>query len=112
MFLQVAYQRRTDKPQFRKGEQHHGLYACQRTVGVSHLALGTVRVMRTCAMEGEVIGMAADICRRKDCLPRQVYLDHFEELKQLMEKGAGDATKPYLQTYTLIDTTAERSENC
>ena len=88
------------------------MFMAGRDISVSHLALGTVRVMRTCAMEGEVVGMAADICRRKDCLPRQVYLDHFEELKQLMEKGAGDATKPYLQTYTLIDTTAERSENC
>ena len=88
------------------------MFMAGRDISVSHLALGTVRVMRTCAMEGEVVGMAADICRRKDCLPRQVYPDHFEELKQLMEKGAGDATKPYLQTYTLIDTTAERSENC
>ena len=88
------------------------MFMAGRDISVSHLALGTVRVMRTCAMEGEVVGMAADICRRKDCLPRQVYSDYFEELKQLMEKGAGDATKPYLQTYTLIDTTAERSENC
>ncbi len=88
------------------------MFMAGRDISVSHLALGTVRVMRTCAMEGEVVGMAADICRRKDCLPRQVNSDHFEELKQLMEKGAGDATKPYLQTYTLIDTTAERSENC
>ena len=88
------------------------MFMAGRDISVSHLALGTVRVMRTCAMEGEVVGMAADICRRKGCLPRQVYPDHFEELKQLMEKGAGDATKPYLQTYTLIDTTAERSENC
>ena len=83
-----------------------------RDISVSHLALGTVRVMRTCAMEGEVIGMAADICRRRSCLPRQVYREHFDELQELMEKGAGDSTKPYLQTYTLIDTTAERSENC
>ena len=83
-----------------------------RDISVSHLALGTVRVMRTCAMEGEVIGMAADICRRRACLPRQIYQTYFEELKGLMDKGIGDSTKPYLQTYTLIDTTAERSENC
>lgn len=88
------------------------MFMAGRNISVSHLALGTVRVMRTCAMEGEVVGMAADICRRRECLPRQVYLEHFEELKKLMEKGAGDRTKPYLQTYTLIDTTAERSENC
>ena len=88
------------------------LFMAGRDISVSHLALGTVRVMRTCAMEGEVIGMAADICRRRACLPRQIYQTYFDELKELMDKGVGDSTKPYLQTYTLIDTTAERSENC
>ena len=88
------------------------MFMAGRDISVSHLALGTVRVMRTCAMEGEVIGMAADICRRLDCTPRQVYLYHFGQLKALMNRGAGDPSKPYLQTYTLIDTTAERSENC
>ena len=88
------------------------LFMAGRDISVSHLALGTVRVMRTCAMEGEVVGMAADICRRKGCLPRDIYNKHFDSLKTLMEKGVGDQTKPYLQVYTLIDTTAERSENC
>ncbi|MCR5019076.1 MAG: FAD-dependent oxidoreductase [Bacteroidales bacterium] len=88
------------------------MFMAGRDISVSHLALGTVRVMRTCAMEGEVIGMAADICRRRQCMPRDIYPEHFDELKALMEKGTGDSTKPYLQTYTLIDTTAERSENC
>ena len=88
------------------------MFMAGRNISVSHLALGTVRVMRTCAMEGEVIGMAADLCRRRQCLPRQVYPDYFDDLKALMEKGVGDRTKEYLQTYTLVDTTAERSENC
>ena len=88
------------------------MFMAGRDISVSHLALGTVRVMRTCAMEGEVIGMAADICRRRACAPRDVYKEYFDELKSLMDKGTGDSTKPYLQTYTLIDTTAERSENC
>lgn len=88
------------------------MFMAGRDISVSHLALGTVRVMRTCAMEGEVVGMAADICRRRSCLPGQIYPGHFDELKALMEKGTGDKDKPYLQTYTLIDTTADRSENC
>ena len=88
------------------------MFMAGRDISVSHLALGTVRVMRTCAMEGEVVGMAADICRRQGCMPREIYPAHFDELKALMEKGTGDRDKPYLQTYTLIDTTAERSENC
>ena len=88
------------------------MFMAGRDISVSHLALGTVRVMRTCAMEGEVVGMAADICRRRRCLPRDVYARYFDRLKKLMEKGVGYTNKPYLQVYTLIDTTAERSENC
>ncbi|MBO7544440.1 MAG: FAD-dependent oxidoreductase [Bacteroidales bacterium] len=88
------------------------MFMAGRDISVSHLALGTVRVMRTCAMEGEVIGMAAEICRRLGCMPRDVYRTHFDKLKSYMEKGTGDKDMPYLQTYTLIDTTAERSENC
>ena len=88
------------------------MFMAGRDISVSHLALGTVRVMRTCAMEGEVVGMAADICRRQGCMPRDIYLTHFDSLKALMDKGTGDRDKPYLQIYTLIDTTAERSENC
>ena len=88
------------------------MFMAGRDISVSHLALGTVRVMRTCAMEGEVVGMAADICRRNACKPRDIYEKHFEELKDLMKKGIGDPSMPYLQTYTLIDTTAERSEDC
>ena len=79
---------------------------------MSHLALGTVRVMRTCAMEGEVIGMAANLCREKGCYPRDIYKTYFQELQGLMMKGVGDPTMPYLQTYTLIDTTAVRKEDC
>ncbi len=79
---------------------------------MSHVALGTVRVMRTTAMMGEVVGMAAAICRRRKALPRDVYESYLEDLKALMRKGVGRTDMPYLQVYTLIDTTAARSEDC
>jgi len=88
------------------------MFMAGRDISVSHLALGTVRVMRTCAMEGEVIGMAASLCRKFRCLPADIYRCHFDKLEKLMNKGAGDTNKPYLQVYTLIDTTAARSEDC
>ena len=88
------------------------LFMAGRDISVSHLALGTTRVMRTCAMVGEVVGMAAGICFRHGILPGDVYPGHWEELDRMMSKGAGDPTLPYVQTYTLVDTTAERSENC
>ena len=88
------------------------MFMAGRNISVSHLALGTVRVMRTCAMEGEVVGMAANLCRELGCRPKDIYTDHFEKLQELMKKGVGDPAMPYLQTYTLIDTTAVRHEDC
>jgi hypothetical protein len=56
---------------------------------VTHEALGAVRVMRTCGCMGEIVGMAASICTKSNCLPRAVYKDHLDDLKTLMNRGAG-----------------------
>ncbi len=66
------------------------LFMAGRNISVTHVALGTVRVMRTTGMMGEVVGMAASICNRHGCLPRAVYIDHLDELKASMTKGAYD----------------------
>lgn len=55
------------------------LFMAGRNVSVSHDALGTVRVMRTGGMMGEVVGYAAKFCRKYDIQPRQVYTHHLEE---------------------------------
>ena len=61
------------------------LFMAGRCISVTHQALGTVRVMKTCGMMGEVVGKAASICAKHDCLPRDVYHKHLDELKQLLE---------------------------
>lgn len=83
-----------------------------RDISVSHLALGTTRVMRTCAMMGEVVGMAASLCISNACLPASIWPEHWSELDAMMREGAGRKDLPYLQTYTLVDTTGARSEDC
>ena len=88
------------------------LFMAGRNISVSHLALGTTRVMRTCAMMGEVVGMACSVCLKNNILPSKIVPSFFDELKALMKKGVGDPNKPYTQIYTLIDTTAVRSEDC
>lgn len=88
------------------------MFMAGRNISVSHVALGTVRVMRTTAMMGEVVGMAASICNNHKALPRDVYYTHLDELIALMKKGVGRTDIQYNQIYTLIDTTAERSEEC
>ncbi|MEM8944677.1 MAG: FAD-dependent oxidoreductase [Planctomycetota bacterium] len=65
------------------------LFMAGRDISVTHEALGAVRVMRTCGMMGEVVGMAASICKENRCDPRAVYTTHLAELKSLLEVGAG-----------------------
>jgi hypothetical protein len=60
-----------------------------RCISVTHVALGTVRVMRTGGMMGELIGMAASLCKKYDTNPRCVYEEHLEELKSLARRGVG-----------------------
>lgn len=56
------------------------LFMAGRNVSVSHDALGTVRVMRTGGMMGEVVGMAARLCLKHDAFPRDIYERYLEEL--------------------------------
>lgn len=77
------------------------LFMAGRDISVTHVALGTVRVMRTTAMLGEVVGMAASICHDEDCTPRQVYIDHLDRLKELMRDGCGRKGLPDTQSFNL-----------
>lgn len=65
------------------------LFMAGRDISVTHVALGTTRVMRTCGMMGEVVGMAASICKKEGVTPRRVYQKHLPALQALMEKGVG-----------------------
>ena len=87
------------------------LFMAGRDISVTHVALGSTRVMRTCGMIGEVVGMAASICVAEGTTPRGVYENHLEELKQLMRKGTGRTDVQYNQFYTLIDNTAVQIES-
>ena len=60
-----------------------------RDISVTHVVLGTVRVQRTTGMMGEVLGMAASICARRNATPRGVFEKHLGELQELMRRGAG-----------------------
>lgn len=66
------------------------LFMAGRNISVTHVALGTIRVMRTIGMMGEVVGMAASICKEHDTTPQGVYASHLDELIALMEKGVAD----------------------
>ena len=75
------------------------LFMAGRNISVTHVALGTTRVMRTTGMMGEVVGMAARVCKEHGCLPRGVYEYHLDDLKALMKKGVGTGKPQPPQNY-------------
>ena len=75
------------------------LFMAGRNISVTHIGLGTVRVMRTTGMMGEVVGMAAGLCTKHETLPRDIYNSHLKELKLLMNKGMGAPDLKNNQTY-------------
>ena len=81
-----------------------------RNISVTHVALGTVRVMRTTGMMGEVVGMAASVAAKHQTNPRGVYQNHLDELKALMEKGAGKYDVENVQNYNKGRTLGPKNE--
>ena len=84
------------------------LFMAGRNISVTHVALGTVRVMRTTGMMGEVVGMAASICKKYQVNPRAVYQSHLPELKELMKEGVGQKGLPNNQQYNEGGTLKEK----
>ena len=75
------------------------LFMAGRNISVTHVALGTVRVMRTTGMMGEVVGMAASLCKKYNVNPRGVYRSYLNDLKELMKEGVGKKGLPNNQHY-------------
>ncbi len=83
-FLTSAYFERFNGPYFVPyrvlySRNINNMFMAGRNVSVSHDALGTVRVMRTGGMMGEVVGYAAKMCVEKGVLPRDVYQNHLDD---------------------------------
>ena len=77
------------------------LFMAGRNISVTHVTLGTVRVMRTTGMMGEVVGMAAKLCKEHRCRPRTVYQKYLPELKELMTQGVGTGKPQPPQRYNM-----------
>lgn len=60
-----------------------------RDVSVTHVALGSTRVMNTCGQMGVAVGAAAGLCKKHGATPRGVYKEHLEELLDILA-GRGD----------------------
>ncbi|MCD6510480.1 MAG: FAD-dependent oxidoreductase [Thermoprotei archaeon] len=59
-----------------------------RDISVTHVALGTTRVMMTCAVLGQAVGTAATLCKKYGVTPRELCKDgrYLSELQQTLLK--------------------------
>jgi len=78
-----------------------------RDISVTQDALGTVRVMKTTGMMGEVVGLASALCKKHNVMPRSIYSNYLKELKNYIISGvpaAGDSliNVPLIEPVTTI----------
>lgn len=60
------------------------LFMAGRNISTTHVAFGSTRVMRTCGMMGEVVGMAAYVAKENETNPRGVYEKHLDDLLDMV----------------------------
>ncbi len=63
------------------------LFLGGRHISLSHVAFAAARVQRILGMLGEVVGMAAAICAKKNASPKDVYDKYLDDLKAMMTAG-------------------------
>lgn len=61
------------------------LFMAGRNISTTHVAFGSTRVMRTCGMMGEVVGMAAYVAKKNQTNPRGVYENQLDELLEMIK---------------------------
>ena len=91
-FRSCAYHRQISEPYqvplrclYAKGIKN--LFLGGRIISLTHVAFAAARVMRTLGMLGEVIGMAASVCRERKIYPHEIFPAHFERLDEMMRNG-------------------------
>ncbi len=71
------------------------MFMAGRCISVDRSSMGSIRVMRTCGMMGEVVGKAAFLCVTRETTPRGVYERYLDDLKDLLRQpGAARRDSP------------------
>ena len=83
------------------------LFMTGRNISVTHEALGTTRVMKTCGMMGEVVGRATSICKLRDCSPRDVYEKYWDEMDSLLKLPGKAYRRTVSEEFTIPEDSLE-----
>ena len=70
------------------------LFMAGRNVSATRIAMTSLRVQGTTGMMGEVVGIAATLCLKKDCSPRDLYGKYLDDLKKSLKEGVPLKNQP------------------
>jgi hypothetical protein len=75
------------------------LFMAGRCFSCSHVGLGGPRVMRTTGQMGAAVGIAASLCTRFECTPRELYEQHLKAYMDLImqQRSAKPSANPGAQ---------------
>ncbi len=62
------------------------LFMAGRIISATHVAHGSIRLIRTCGVGGQAVGTAAALCTKHGKLPRKLGQEHMTELQQELLK--------------------------
>lgn len=77
------------------------LFLAGRDVSVSHLALASTRVMKTCAAMGQACGTAAALCMKWDTVPAALTAEQIHELQQELSWNDQFIPNIYSESYSI-----------
>jgi hypothetical protein len=60
------------------------LFCAGRNISATHAAMSSSRVMATCAIIGEAVGVAASLAIKYQCAPRMIHQSHISELQTIL----------------------------
>ena len=89
------------------------LFMAGRNLSATHVAMGSTRLMLTCALLGQAVGTAAALCLREKATPRQVASAHIAALQQQLLKddcyipGVRNADPADLALGAMVSATSE-----
>lgn len=63
------------------------MFMAGRNISATRMSMTSFRVQGSTGMMGEVVGIAAYLCKNHRCLPRELYNQHVEELKAYLKMG-------------------------
>src|SRR4051794_25894929 len=75
------------------------LFVAARTISASHVAFGSTRVMATCGHNAQAVAMAAVLCKRLNCRPRDLLEPALMRRLQLELTRAGQ----YIPNVDILD---------